>query len=1006
MSLISQILDVNDNPIFNWKKITILFIIYSFYQPASSQSRNVQLGDTLLAGKLNEKAIAFIGKKHYDSAIYNFQSAGNLFKQAEAWERYFYCQFQVGFYLNVQRKYLRSSNYLDSIEVNFPAKLTSYFSSYQRFYGVLAWSYYKQLRYDKALHYFDILIEGGLTNPDVSEKDLTYANYYKGTIFQRIGQYDLALKQMLISKELCLGDSTSDYLGTTYNNLGIIYRNLGEYERSIEFYKKALVILKETNKEVSLTPVYNNIGKVYLVLGQYEKANKELDYAINVLYNYTKDYYQVESALINTKANVLIELEQFDSAKQLLINVYNRELEKFGEAGPYSSETTLSLGKLYAKLGLLKKSNSYFDQSTEITESTLGLKNDKSAEAIKLKGQNQLKSFEFEKSARTFQKGIIGLVIGFNETDFDQNPTLNMEILDRVELVEILYLKAESLLELYKKSEQETYLINSFNTNKVATQLIEEIRINMLYESSIIKLSEKVKPIYEQSIKLALLLETEKSNMAQSSIFNAMESSKSYVLAGARQRAKSLGYSSTPDSVIKIESNLKINIKLLERELLTASIKKEDSDLIEKINQQLFAAKEAYESYEQSGPPRKKHKTNFVVPSIQEVQQKLTSTDLLVEYFASKEKLYAIAISKTNAKIYELGPYQEILDGLIHNMSQYQQLLANEYQQVAFKVYNSILEPILTDFRHTKRLIIIPDKQIGHLPFDALVSIKKEEATFSNLNYLLADYTILQHQSAGLYIATNTPKVAPEKQYIGYAPNFSSQELLQAESRPLRGNLQPLPFAQKEVELIAKLLTGEVEIGAEANESNFKLLAPNYNILHIASHAVVNNENPIYSKLIFSNIDSLQKEDGNLYSFEIYGMDLSSNLVTLSACNTGNGKYYDGEGIFSLGRAFLMAGANSVLSSLWEVPDQSTSMIMESFYRNLKEGSNKPEALRIAKLDYLKKADHLTANPYYWAGFVYTGTPEIVYKSNKIYYMFGGLMLLLISFIALYKRKK
>ena len=128
-------------------------------------------------------------------------------------------------------------------------------------------------------------------------------------------------------------------------------------------------------------------------------------------------------------------------------------------------------------------------------------------------------------------------------------------------------------------------------------------------------------------------------------------------------------------------------------------------------------------------------------------------------------------------------------------------------------------------------------------------------------------------------------------------------------------------------------------------------------------------------------------------------MNLNCDLVTLSACNTGSGKYFEGEGIFSLGRAFLMAGSKSVLTSLWEVSDQSTSVIMASFYRYLKKGNNKPEALRRAKLAYLKNADALTAHPYYWAGFVYMGTPDAVYRSNKLYYWLVGGFLFLILLI-------
>jgi CHAT domain-containing protein len=293
----------------------------------------------------------------------------------------------------------------------------------------------------------------------------------------------------------------------------------------------------------------------------------------------------------------------------------------------------------------------------------------------------------------------------------------------------------------------------------------------------------------------------------------------------------------------------------------------------------------------------------------------------------------------------------------------------------------------------------VPDNQLGYLSFDALITELTDAPTYSKLNYLIHNYTILQHQSIGLYINQEPGGANVNKQYIGFAPDFSKEQLSGVESRQLRSDLQPLPFAKREIEVISTLLGGEIETGLKASESNFKLKSSNYNMLHVASHAVINEENPLYSMLVFARGDSIENEDGNLYSFEIYGMNLNCDLVTLSACNTGSGKYFEGEGIFSLGRAFLLAGSKSVLTSYWEVSDQSTSAIMESFYRNLLKGNNKPEALRQAKLEYLKNADALTANPYYWAGFVYMGTPDVVYGSNKMYYwLVGGLLVLILVF--------
>lgn len=978
-----------------WARIVLLTILSHYYSGTFSQTSPLSIGDTLVAHQLYSKALDYVDQRKYDSAVYTFQKSSTLYKKAYAWDRFFYCQSQVGNNLNRQWKVKEATHYLDSIEVNFIDNIDFSSKSYQKFYIVMAWSYFNLLDYDKALHYFEIVN----STPNASVNSKRYANYHKGIVYQRIGQYDVALKLMLETKKLCVKDSTCSYLGQIYNNLGIIYRNLGEYERTIEFYKKALFVRKQTQQEVDLTPIYNNIGTVYRYLGQYEEALNELNYAIDVLTSYTKDYYPIESALINSKVNVLLEIGDFEQAKILLENVQKRELIKYGKIELVPSETILTFGKLYAKMGLLDKSNAYINQHNEIFLNLLGAKNDKSIEAIKLKGLNQVNSKNFQEAVETFQQGIISLVTEFNELDFSENPSPNSDILDRVELVEVLNHKSKALLQLFTITKQENYLLAAAKANSTATQLLEQVRVNMLYKMSKIKLSEKAKSIYEQSIKIALLLNTKTDNSAAVSVFEAMENSKSYLLSEARLRANSLGYSSQPDSLTKIENDFYTSIKILERKLLSASINKSDSTEIKVIKEQLFTAKESFEAYQQSDVVRANNNNRLVVPSIAGVQSKLAKRDLIVEYFVGEAALYAIAISESKVKLFELDLDKNALITLTKNLTQNSQLQAQEFQLISNNVYKTILEPILSDFNGTKKIIIVPDKQLGYFSFDALITELTENPSFSRLNYLLNKYTLLQHQSVGLYINQEFGTTNVSKQYIGFAPDFSKDQLSRVESRQVRSDLQPLPFARKEIEQISTLLGGEVETGLAASERNFKLKSSDYNILHIASHAVIDEENPQYSKLVLSRGDSIENEDGNLYTFEIYGMNLNCDLVTLSACNTGNGKYFEGEGIFSLGRAFLLAGSKSVLTSLWEVSDQSTSVIMESFYKNLKKGNDKPEALRRAKLAYLKNADDLTANPYYWAGFVYMGAPDAVYGSYTMYYWLAGGFLFLIVFI-------
>jgi CHAT domain-containing protein len=198
----------------------------------------------------------------------------------------------------------------------------------------------------------------------------------------------------------------------------------------------------------------------------------------------------------------------------------------------------------------------------------------------------------------------------------------------------------------------------------------------------------------------------------------------------------------------------------------------------------------------------------------------------------------------------------------------------------------------------------------------------------------------------------------------------------------LRGSLIRLNWAEKEVTSISEMMNGEAYCFRCATEKTFKEKAPKAGILHIATHAVVNDVNPMFSKLVFAP-DADSREDGFLNTYELYNMKLDARLVVLSACNTGYGKLVRGEGIMSLARGFMYAGCPSIVMSLWPVDDRSTSILMQNFYEGLKKGQSKDEALRQAKLDFLKNADEVKANPFYWSGMIFVGDMDPLPNGQK-----------------------
>jgi CHAT domain-containing protein len=207
----------------------------------------------------------------------------------------------------------------------------------------------------------------------------------------------------------------------------------------------------------------------------------------------------------------------------------------------------------------------------------------------------------------------------------------------------------------------------------------------------------------------------------------------------------------------------------------------------------------------------------------------------------------------------------------------------------------------------------------------------------------------------------------------------------------------PLPFSRIELDNIQsefafrRVLRNTVQSEAQLSRS-----LKNYKFIHFATHGIINEASPDFSKLILTNklLDNDDLSDGHLTAAEISAMDLNADLVVLSACETGLGKIIRGEGVLGLQRAFLIAGASSVVVSLWEVFDQSTATFMDLYYARLMQNYElqmgfgeilkayfgnydaplidyKAKSMRDAKLDMLQHPYY--SHPAYWAAFVYTG---------------------------------
>jgi CHAT domain-containing protein len=384
----------------------------------------------------------------------------------------------------------------------------------------------------------------------------------------------------------------------------------------------------------------------------------------------------------------------------------------------------------------------------------------------------------------------------------------------------------------------------------------------------------------------------------------------------------------------------------------------------------------------------------------------LSAESALIEYnIAQGGNAYAFIITKNDFKMVKLDANQADIhlngDNLRRTLSDYEflkkqpDLAKAQFIASASFFYDKFLRKALSDSKNIKTLIIVPDKELGHLPFEVFLKNKPQQALgYAKFDYLLNDYAVTYSFSATQLIEKKAQdlKSKPQKRgVLAFAGDYreENKQIAAAENRSagvraLRQNLQPLPGAEEEVAEMRKYMYGEFFNGKEAGEQIFKDKAKDYNIIHLAMHGLLDTKEPILSSLAFSE-DGKADEDNFLYSYEITQLDLSARLVVLSACETGYGKFNQGEGVMSLAHSFMYAGASSVLVSLWQVNDRSTGEIMRYYYFNLAKGMTKGDALQKAKQEYLQKAEDTFTQPAFWAAFVQLGDTvplELVCKAG------------------------
>ncbi len=869
-------------------------------------------------------------------------------------------------------------------------------------------------RNNKGAESYFKLAEENINESELKNFELLYrfkVNY--GVTLIRLGKFKDALSHFYEAEMICkryFGEGTGK-LAPVYLNMGNIHLYSKDNLKAQKYYEAALFIIDNN------PTAYKWRSRIINNLGVSAKRNKDYNNALK---------YLIEGLKIKKEQNV----KDISTSLNNIGNCYDK-LGYDGEADRYfklsivesiklNGEGNSDLANFYLNYAVFHSSRGndvlskeYLNKSYDIYLAKFGFKHPDTAHCLKNIGTVYFKEENYQKALEFYQKALVSSTYDFHGGGFDENP--NIEQVDgQLTTLEILSDKASTLHKIHKTTNQIKYLKASLKTYDLCVNVIDQIRIAYQDEESKLALSANENETFSLAIEVAAtLFELTGNPMYKEIAFKYSERVKASSLRNYLNDVDAKTFGGIPLDLQNLERQLKQDIADYREKIYQERKQlKPVADSISNWRHTLFELNAEYEQmvkrFETEHPDYYALKYDNASISVNELQKELKEEEVLMEYALSDSTLYSFVLGcdffemkrtilrkgELEANIQNIRNSLKTNDFSDNSMKYYQ-----DYISSAHKLYQLMIEPYEAVIEK-KHLIIIPEGKLAYVPFGVLLKEKgdPESISYRNLDYLIRHNPISYQNSATIAYKHSAKEFSSSasKKLLAFAPSYDNVSDTILVTRQVHNNkLYPLPGAKIEVENISKIFTGETYLDEFASETNFKAKAESFDILHLAMHTILDDENPMYSKLVFSQTgDSLN--DGLLNTHEIYNMNLKARMVVLSACNSGDGKFLKGEGVMSLARGFFYSGCPSLIMTLWTVEDLSGSTLMSSFYKYLAQSFPKDVALQQAKLDYLESADALKSHPYFWSGYVAIGDTQTLFRFSmihKILMFLGGVLL-------------
>ncbi|MBD1903655.1 CHAT domain-containing protein [Trichocoleus sp. DQ-A3] len=799
--------------------------------------------------------------------------------------------------------------------------------------------------------------------------------FIKGT--QLSSQGSVKSKQLALLKleeALALYRAEQNYTqaALTLLSIGKVYANLGQFQAALDSYNQALPLSRQAGAKTEEASILNSLGQLYTDLADPKAALDSYNQALPLLYQLN------DQGAVATTLNNIGDIHAATGKGLDALKFYNQALAISRPIGNKTAEASalMGVGGIYIASKEWTTAFNAYNQSIIISR----FLNDQIKQTKIL---NQL--------------GKIHAALGQNSTaieHYNQALSLSRQLGYKTEEANILYNQATL-------NRQQNNLTAAKTEIETAINIIESLRTQIASQELRQSYFARNQDYYQFYIDLLMQLHQQNPSQGYDALaLHASERARARSLLELLTEANANIRSGVDPKLIEQERTLQQQLNDFEHrkyELLTTQYTQKQLDEIRQKTDLVLAQLDQLKAQIRTNSPRY---ANLKYPeplNLQQIQQQVLDDDtLLLEYSLGEERSYLWAVTKNSITSYVLPKRSEI-ETAVQAFRKSLNPNSTNHLETGLPLSQMLLAPVANQLGN-QRLLVIGDGALQYVPFAALpipaspttpLLVQNEIITLPSASTVAIQRRQLENRPiAAKSIAVVADPIfnLNDSRIAGTPPQqtpdtLSSRTLTRAARNLGLGDsgrvFDRLQYTRTEAEKILALVPEQQRLQAlDFNASRATATDPNlaqYQIIHLATHGLLDPINPELSGIVLSLYDQKGKSlDGFLRLHDIFNLNLPAELVVLSACETGLGQEVKGEGLVGLTRGFMYAGSRRVVVSLWSVNDAATSKVMANFYQKmLQSGQNPVAALRAAQLE-MWKSEQWQA-PYYWAAFTIQG---------------------------------